>query len=310
VEARGNSSVEAWENSSVEAWGISSVEAWENSRVEAWENSRVVARENSRVVARENSSVIARENSRVEAMENSSVEAWGNSSVEAWENSSVEARENSSVEAWENSRVEAWGNSRVVAWENSSVEAWVNSRVVAWENSRVEARGNSVVRLYSTNANIVLYGFSVCFVSAATKNKILTKSKTAIIQKFDYLKFLEREGIEEKNDKVILFKRVSEKFLTQENTKNETEWAIGKTIIHPGAWNPATSECGEGKFHACSRPYFADRFRSEKSDKYIAIEIKTKDLFQWKNPIFPHKIAFRAGKVLYECDRFGNAFPI
>jgi hypothetical protein len=198
------------------------------------------------------------------------------------------------VVARENSRVEARGNSRV--------EAWGSSSVVARENSRVEARGNSVVRLYSTNANIVLYGFSVCFVSAATKNKILTKSKTAIIQKFDDLKFLEREGIEEKNKKVILFKRVSEKMLTQEGKRNETEWSIGKTIIHP-EWNPSVQECGEGKFHACSRPYFADEFRSEKCDKYIAIEIYVKDLFEWENPQYPHKIAFRAGKVLYECDK-------
>ena len=58
-----------------------SVEARENSSVEAWGNSSVVARENSSVVARGNSYVEARENSSVVARENSSVEAWGNTQV-------------------------------------------------------------------------------------------------------------------------------------------------------------------------------------------------------------------------------------
>jgi hypothetical protein len=216
---------------------------------------------------------------------------------------------NSNVVARGNSNVVARGNSNVVAWENSNVVAWENSNVEARENSNVEAWENSVVRLYSSTTKVELHGFCVCFQPFDLKPKIKKKSKTAIIQKFIFQKFLEREGIETKNKKVILFKRVSEKMLTQEAQKNETEWSIGKTIIHP-AWNPSVSECGKGKFHACSRPYFADEFRSEKSDKYIAIEIDVKDLYEWKNPQFTHKIAFRAGKVLYECDKFGNAFPI
>jgi hypothetical protein len=81
---------------------------------------------------------------------------------------------------------------------------------------------------------------------------------------------LQREGIKIKNNKVILFKRVSKNMLTRENTENETKWTIGEKIIHPD-WNPTISECGKGKFHACSRPYFADEFRSNKQDKYIAI---------------------------------------
>jgi hypothetical protein len=76
-------------------------------------------------------------------------------------------------------------------------------------------------------------------------------------------------------------------------------------VTHP-AWNPTLSECGEGKFHACSRPYFADEFRSIMNDKYIAIKIKIDDLYEWENPEYPHKIAFREGTVLYECDKYGR----
>ena len=104
---------------------------------------------------------------------------------------------------------------------------------------------------------------------------------------------------------VTLFKKVSKELKTQERTMNETLWAFGK-IIEIGEWNPKENECGDGKFHACSRPYFCDEFRNKKDDKYIAIKINEKDLYAWPSPQYPHKIAFRKGMVIYECDRFGK----
>src|SRR3990167_1204183 len=97
--------------------------------------------------------------------------------------------------------------------------------------------------------------------------------------------------------KVILYKRVSKDFKTQEGTDHETTWTIGTTLTHP-AWNPTEQECGAGKFHACARPHRCDVFRSTKGDKYIAIQIKVEDLFEWKSPSYPQKIGFRKGKVL------------
>ena len=100
-----------------------SVEARDNSSVEAWGNSSVEARDNSSVVAWGNSSVVARGNS--------SVEAWDNSSVEARDNSSVEARGNSSVEARDNSSVEACGNTQVnQKSESSKITISGNARIV------------------------------------------------------------------------------------------------------------------------------------------------------------------------------------
>ena len=306
-------------NSSVEAWGNSSVVARGNSSVEAWGNSSVVALENSSVVARENSSVEAHGNSSVVALENSSVVARGNSSVEAWENSSVVALENSSVVAWENSSVEAWGNSSVVACGNSSVVARENSSVEAWGNSSVEAWGNVGLHIQSDAVSATLYMFAVCWL-LAKKAKITKKSETATIIipeiKTGISSWLESQGIEPSKDNVLLFKRVSSVFVllfkrvssvfkTQEGTANETIWAPGQRLSHP-AWEPKTSECGSGKFHACSRPYFCDEFRSLPEDKYIAIEVAVSDLFAWENPQYPHKIAFRSGTVLYECDKFGK----
>ena len=142
------------------------------------------------------------------------------------------------------------------------------------------------------------------------ESKVTKKSKTSqiiqgIIKNGKVENWLELEGIEPKNGEVILFKKTSKDFRTQKNTENETKWKIGETITHKD-WKPELNECGVNKFHACSFPYFCDDFRNEKDDKYIAIEIRVKDLFSWPNPQYPHKIAFRAGKVLYECGKFGN----
>ena len=273
----------------------------------AWENSSVVASGNSSVEASGNSSVVASGNSSVVASGNSSVVAWGNSSVEAWENSSVVASGNSSVVASGNSSVVAWGNSSVEASGNSSVVAWGNSSVVAWGNSSVVAWGNSSVHLYSDYATILLFGFSVCW--DLVKGKVQKKSKTATIITPKYKKgtsgWLEREGIEDK-EKVIIYKKVSKDFKTQEETENETVWKIGTIVKHQN-YQPKDEECGEGKFHGCSRPYFADEFRNEVGDRYIAIKVEKTNLYVWNDePSFPHKVSFGEGKVVYECDKFGK----
>src|SRR3990167_3545017 len=241
----------------------------------------------------------ARENSRVEAWGNSSVVARGNSSVEARENSRVVARGNSRVVARENSSVEAWGNSSVVARGNSSVEAW--------ENSNVVARENVGVHLQSDFASVILFMYSVCWVFSK-KAKVEKKSDRANVIFVESLEGLDgwlEENAIDQSEKIILYKKVSKDFKTQEGTDNETLWGVGSIVTHKN-WNPKNSECGEGKFHACSRPYFCDEFRNNNGDKYIAIEIKKDDLYAWPNPVYPHKIAFREGKVLYECDKFGK----
>jgi hypothetical protein len=219
----------------------------------------------------------------------------------------VDARENSSVVARENSSVVAWGNSSVVARGNSSVVAWGNSSVVAW--------GNSVARLSALFVGkIQLFGFSVCFRPKELKIKVVRKSKTAIVQTYADLGWFNRNGIK-KTAKVILYKRASRDFKTREGTPQETLWAIGSTLTH-GDYDPTKEECQAGKFHACSRPYFCDEFRSTVGDRYIAIEVDTKkklnhhpNLYEWKNPQYPYKIAFGECKVLYECDRMGKVKP-
>jgi len=213
------------------------------------------------------------------------------------------ARENSSVVARENSSVVARGNSSVEAWENSSVEAWGNSSVEAWGNSSVEAWGNVGVHLLSDSSTVALFMFAVCWQIA--KGKIERKSKTATIIKPKPGNWFDENGVELKGKTIVLYKRVSAAFKTQEGTRNETFWAVGSTVEH-ASWNPTEKECGEGKFHACSRPFFCDEFRSIAGDRYVAIEVAVKDTHAWRNPSYPHKIAFRAGKVLHEVNRFGK----
>jgi hypothetical protein len=269
-----------------------------------------VNRNNSSVVALYNSSVVAWDNSSVVAYNNSNVEAWENSNVVAQDNSSVVARDNSSVVARDNSSVEAWRNSSVVARDNSSVVAWNNSSVVAWGNSSVEAWDNVGIHLHSNNSNVVLFDSSVCWVLEKGKVQQKSKNATIIIPKLSIDnndEWFENEAVENTDNNVVLFKRVSADFKTQEGTPNETVWTVGETITHNN-WNPTNSECGAGKFHACSRPHFCDEFRSNKDDKYVAIKINVKDLHAWtgKDVQFTHKIAFRTGKVLYECDKIGK----
>ena len=224
----------------------------------------------------------------------------GNSSVVAWGNSSVVARDNSSVVAW--------GNSSVVARDNSSVEARDNSSVEAWGNSSVEAWDQCVTRYFSSSVSLSSHGQAVIFQYVAPDKAGMLAGKTVIRIKTpgSTEAWLSTHGLVAQRGAVILFKRVSAEFKTQENTANETVWTIGSTLNHSN-WNPTEEECGVGKFHACPKTYFCDEFRQSKGDKYIAIKIAVKDLHVWsKNPSYPHKIAFRAGTVLYECDKKGN----
>jgi hypothetical protein len=111
------------------------------------------------------------------------------------------------------------------------------------------------------------------------------------------------------NNDVIIYKRVSNQFKTQENTPQETRWTPGTTVEHD-AWNPSHSECGAGKFHACAVPFWCDVFRSKRDDRYVKIAVNKEDLFDWRStggtPNYPSKIAFRKGTVLCEVDRFGE----
>ena len=116
--------------------------------------------------------------------------------------------------------------------------------------------------------------------------------------------WLEKEKLEIKDGAVILYKRVSHDFKTQEGTKNETLWEVGTTLEHP-RWKPDDKECGAGKYHACSRTKFCDEFRNKSGDRYIKLQVRIEDMYAWENPIYPSKIAFRKGIVLGECNKDG-----
>jgi len=116
--------------------------------------------------------------------------------------------------------------------------------------------------------------------------------------------YLKRFNVKVENGKVILYKKVSFDFKTQENTKNETLWLPGTTVEHPD-WKPFKDECGAGKFHACSKPLWCDTFRNGRGDKYVSIEVDVSDLYEWTDsPTYPKKIGFRKGKVLSEVERY------
>jgi hypothetical protein len=209
------------------------------------------------------------------------------------------ARDNSHVEAWGSSHVEAWGSSHVEALDNSHVEAWGSSHVEAW--------GSVCVQIQSDFCSVVLFAFAVGI--ALAKAEIKKKSDTATIVRPERREgvagWLEDHAIAVEADRVLLYKRVSSDFLTQQGKAWEQRWDPGSTVEH-SAWEPESSECGPCKFHACARPYFADEFCDGMNDRYVAVEIAVADLYAWPNPSYPHKIAFRAGRVLYECDLYAT----
>lgn len=174
----------------------------------------------------------------------------------------------------------------------------------SWGNSSVVARDRVSVQVFSENSSNLLFASAIAIVSKFLKHKIRKKSKYSHIHIVGKLDWFSNNGIQKK-DQLILFKRVSNDFKTQEGTPNETIWRIG-TVVEHDYWEPKSEECGTGKFHACSKPYFCDEFRNNRGDIYIAIKVALKDVYVWPNPQYPHKIGFRKGKVLYECDRFGN----
>ena len=263
--------------------GNSTAELWGNSTAELWENSTATLRENSTATL------------------------WGNSTATLRENSTAKLRENSTAELRGNSTATLRENSIATLRENSTATLRGNSTAELWENSTATAYNNAGIHLQSDFSTITLFAYAVCW--ALAQGKIIKKSKTCkvIIPKIikGLTGWFNREAVKEAKE-IILYKRVSKDYKTQEGYSWETTWTIGTTLTHPN-WKPNQNECGEGKYHACSRPYFCDEFRDKQEDKYIAILIKKADLFIWEdNPRYPHKIAFRSGKVLYEVNKFGK----
>src|SRR3990167_8184530 len=209
----------------------------------------------------------------------------------------------STVTASGSSTVTAYGSSTVTASGSSTVTASGSSTVTAYGSSTVTASGSSTVTAYGATVLVVNPESAVSYTMPSKAAQIITRNAPPLITNEEWL---DRWGIKANRGKVILYKRVSENWQTQENTRNETVWTPGTTIQHP-AWDPTSGECGEGRYHAVYIPWEADKFRSVDGDRYIAIQIAVKDLYAWPTePEYPEKIAFRAGRVLYECDAKGD----
>ena len=196
------------------------------------------------------------------------------------------------------------GNSAVNAYDNSTVRASDNSTVRAYDNSTVRAYGNSTVSAYG-NSNIKQFSKEIKL-SINSKFVTINKCYNIINSLEDWESYNNVKKINQTN--IMLYKRVSKEFKTQEGTENETDWLIGTVVEHKN-WAPELNECGSGKFHACGITMMCDKFRDKKGDRYVAISVNRKDLYCWvENPNYPDKIGFRKGKVLFECDKNGEKF--
>ena len=195
-------------------------------------------------------------------------------------------------------------------YEGADVVALGSSHVEAWGSSHVEARELAFIRCQSEFSSLTLFGFAVAILIKKCTALVIKSKTTTVVNQVPTtgtIGWLDSQGVDvdEKLKSVTLFKRVSKDFRTQEGLPQETAWTPGLKLTHKN-WNPTIQECGDGKFHACSRPYFCDEFRSLADDVYVAIQIPVEELHAWNNPNYPHKIAFRTGTVLYQCDKFGS----
>ena len=191
-------------------------------------------------------------------------------------------------------------SSTVTAYGSSTVTAYGSSTVTACDSSTVTACDSSTVRAC---------GFAVAVLRASAK--ISEKGKYAKVVRQKDLKaktlaqWIDINGAKVEGQFVTLYKRVSADLKTREGKASETLWAIGSSLVVPN-WDPAGSECGAGKFHGCPAPHYCDEFRSTAGDRYVAIKVAKKDCHVWPDALYPHKIAFRAGTVLHECDKNGR----
>ena len=212
------------------------------------------------------------------------------------ENTVIEIRSTAEVSVSHN-----YGEATVTACGSSTVTACGSSTVTACDSSTVRAYGSSTV--------LDLFGFAVAILWTSAIIRRKGKQAKVVRQKAMSPKTLndwvELDAVESEGAFLTLYKRVSALWLTQEGTSNETKWEPGLTLTHAN-YDPESQECGPGKYHACSAPFFCDEFRSEEGDRYVAIKVAKKDCYLWPNASFQHKIAFRKGLVLHEVDVNGR----
>ena len=126
-----------------------------------------------------------------------------------------------------------WGASQIhnVGWGSSQIhnEGWGSSQIhnVGRESSQIHnvGRGSSQIHNVGTCSSLTLFNFSVASIPFNLKLKI-KKSKSAMVQKYKPITdWFDRNGIQ-KTANVILYKKVSKDFKTQEGTPNENLWVI------------------------------------------------------------------------------------
>ena len=111
--------------------------------------------------------------------------------------------------------------------QKSSVVVKGSSSVVAWGNSSVVAWGQVATHYFSEDARLIAHDQAVIFqyINPARKANLkgdhVVKAKTPSTNEA----WLSAHGVSVDTDgNVILFKRVSSEFKTQEDTCNETLW--------------------------------------------------------------------------------------
>ena len=283
-----NLNVEVYKENYIKSYN-STITLYDRSKCDAYNKSHVITFADNIVKLFDASSGYIRGKSIVYAYHNSNVNAMDESTVFAFNISTVIAHNSSTIYANDYSRVKSNGiYVTIIAYDDSFVQTY--------NHKSINMHHNTIVCDYTTigHTSIKLHG-----------NSIMQTYKIAFADLAQWIKYNNATLIGQ--DYILLYKKVSNDYKTQENTTNETSWLPGTTVEMPMyQWNPAHRECGAGKFHACAYPIACNHYRDEKNDKYVAISVNINDIYVWTPPSYPKKIAFRKGTVLHECDITGN----
>ena len=209
--------------------------------------------------------------------DSASVEAYDSASVEAYDSASVRAYGSASVRAYDSASVEASGSASVRAYDSASVRAYGSASVRAYDSASVRASRYVSVHKHGTNPRVA--GGVIIEVPVVDSVEV----------------FLDYYGVEVTRGVAVLFKAVSDQYISSRNFAY-----LPGTKPKCDDWSPA-ARCGNG-LHFVPRPWMGLEYQPE-ATRFVACPVEVSELVL----IDEGKVkAPRVFGAVYEVDRHGD----
>lgn len=187
---------------------------------------------------------------------------------------------------------------KISAFDNSylKIQSYTNE-----SNLKIETYNESKVKLLcdilNSNLNLKTNDDSYFLIPSHLLSKININNEIKV-SGYDFGSIIERNDLLVTNGKIILYKRVTNDFITiewLEKIKYEMLWLPNNEIIFEGV-----------KIDGYINPKLSTLLAYKSDDRYVAIEVDVNDLYF--DTFYKECIYFKKGFVLYECDE--NRFKI